>query len=78
MYKLRKINYAEKSKYTVNLEKDGDVIAAMCEVKEIESDTIEGLELISFESSRFDDLCIKGLVDLRLLRAAIFSFHRCA
>ena len=77
MYKLRSIIYAGGSKYVIKMEKNEDVVEAICEVKRVEDSVIEGLDLISFEASRFDGLCVQGLIDLKSLRDAIFSFHRC-
>jgi hypothetical protein len=77
MYKLRSIVYMGESKYTIRISQKEDAIEVQCEVKRVEDSFIEGLDLISFEASRFDDLCIQGLIDLKLLRDAIFSFHRC-
>lgn len=77
MYKLRSIIYIENSKYSIKMNQNEDAIEVRCEVRRVEDNFIEGLDLISFEPSRFDDLCIQGLIDLKLLRDAIFSFHRC-
>jgi hypothetical protein len=76
VYKLRSIIYMGDSKITIKMNRNEDAIEVRCEVKRFEDSFIEGLDLISFESSRFDDLCIQGLIDLKLLRDAIFSFNR--
>ena len=52
------------SKFTIKMNRNEDAIEVRCEVKRVEDSFIEGLDLISFEASRFGDLCIQGLIDL--------------
>jgi len=72
MYKLRSIAYAGVFKCTIKMEKNGDIVEVICEVKRANDSVIEGLDLISFEASRFDGLCISRVDRFKVIEGCDF------